>query len=291
VLIEVPKQVPKRSWHPNFEPLSVIGIGCGRAGSISNRTPVHEIKRMLAQALDHGINVIDTANVYGGGDSERIIGEVVKTRPHKAFIVTKIGLEFSEGTKFTALVKPLLRLAVRKSSGLRRALLRERSRMISQNFEPSNLSAALEGSLRRLSSAPIGGLLLHDPPPEVLANDEVIGMLAKAKSDGKIRHFGASVDSPEALEAALKVDGLEILQLSMDLAAKLNSGAAAKRLADSPIAILVRQILRPSGSAVDQNPRLPCQAIPEALAIPNVTSAVIGLSSSKHLEAAIKAIS
>jgi len=215
----------------------------------------------------------------------------VKARPHKAFIVTKIGLEFSGNMKLVALMKPLLRLAVGNSSGLRRALLRKRSRMISHNFEPSNLSAALEGSLRRLSSAPIGGLLLHDPTPAVLANDEVIGLLAKAKSDGKIRHFGASVDSPEAIDAALKVDGLEILQVGMDLAEKLNSEAVVKRLADRPIAIFVRQVLRPNGAAVDQGPRLPCQAIPAALAIPNVTSAVIGLSSRKHLEAAIKAVS
>jgi aryl-alcohol dehydrogenase-like predicted oxidoreductase len=285
----MPAHPVKQRWRAGVGALSELGIGCSRAGSISNPAPISEIKRTLSAALDLGVNVFDTANIYGGGESERMIGGVVKGRKDKVFVVTKIGFKFSESAKLARYMKFVLRPAVRNSSTLQRALLRGRDASLSQDFSPAGLQTALEGSLQRLGMEP-GGLLLHDPSAETLRKDEVIDFLNRAKTQGKVRHFGASVNTLEALAAALEIDGLELLQTDMTLARKIASLPNGEAVSNGSVALLIRQILRPPGMTQEQKTKSPKRAIAEALALPGAASAIIGISTRKHLDSAVDAL-
>ncbi len=279
-----------QKWKPGEGLMSPLGVGCARAGSIRNFTPVSEIRNMLSMALDHGVNVIDTANIYGQGDSERIVGHAIKGRLDDAFIVTKIGFRFGGSSRLVTGLKPLLRIAAKYSGQFDKKLAQTRDTVISQDFSPDQLSLDLEGSLQRLGVEVIDGLLLHSPPISVLEDEAVAERLRSFKISGKIRHFGASVDTIAEARSALKVDGLEILQVDMGTARELSHGPEASTIAKHNIALHVREILKPHGTRPSIGTPDIAEALPNALAIKNVTTAIIGLSSCKHLQAAIDAI-
>ena len=90
-------------------PVSRIGLGCSRIGSFNNPQPLAQSRALVSHALDIGVTVIDTSNIYGQGDSEIQIGLAVQGRRDKAFIVTKTGRGFSPKMRMLRHFKPLLR--------------------------------------------------------------------------------------------------------------------------------------------------------------------------------------
>jgi aryl-alcohol dehydrogenase-like predicted oxidoreductase len=282
--------VSHRTWKAGEKSVSLLGIGCARAGSIRNFTPVSEIRNMLSMALDHGVNVIDTANIYGQGDSERIVGRAIKGRRNDAFLVTKIGFTFGGSSRLVTGLKPLLRVAAKYSNLFDKKLTQTRDNVISQDFSPHQLSLDLEGSLKRLDVEVIDCLMLHSPPKSVLEDGAVAECLRRFKSDGKIKHFGASVETLGEARSALNIEGLELLQIDVDTARKLATGQDSKTIARKNIALHVREVLKPHGAGSAKPVLNVVEALPNALAISNVTSAIVGLSSRKHLQSAIDAI-
>ncbi len=75
--------------------LSRLGLGASRMGSFGNPQPLGDSTRLVRGALDLGVTTIDTANIYGQGDSERAIGRALVGARDRAFIVTKGGRLFS----------------------------------------------------------------------------------------------------------------------------------------------------------------------------------------------------
>ena len=71
--------------------VSVLGIGCGRVGSISNAVSMREIEATLEVAVEAGINLFDTADIYGQGDSERTLSRLLRRHGDSLFVVTKVG--------------------------------------------------------------------------------------------------------------------------------------------------------------------------------------------------------
>jgi aryl-alcohol dehydrogenase-like predicted oxidoreductase len=70
---------------------SVLGIGCSRVGSISNHVPVREIEATLEAAVQAGVNLFDTADIYGQGDSERTLARLLRRHREHMFVITKVG--------------------------------------------------------------------------------------------------------------------------------------------------------------------------------------------------------
>lgn len=242
-------------------------------------------------ALDHGVNVIDTANIYGQGDSERIIGQAVKGRRDEAFIITKIGYNFSGGSRLFSGLKPVLRLAASCSSIVDSRLGRARDEMISQDFSPESLARDLEGSLRRLNVEVVDGILLHDPDTRALQDEATAGFLRDAKRQGRVRHFGVSVGNVEAAVKALEIADLELLQVDIETARGLAAHPAASVIRERGVALFVRQLLRPPSLGPDEESLRIQNALPGALSVSNVTSAIVGLSTREHLQQAIDAVS
>ena len=71
--------------------VSVLGIGCGRVGSINNMVPMREMEATLEAAVEAGVTLFDTADIYGQGDSERTLRTLIARHPGRLFVVTKVG--------------------------------------------------------------------------------------------------------------------------------------------------------------------------------------------------------
>jgi aryl-alcohol dehydrogenase-like predicted oxidoreductase len=125
----------QRSFNDDVR-VSVIGIGCGRVASISNPVPMREIEATLEAAVEAGINLFDTADIYGQGDSERTLSQLLRRHRDRMFVVTKIGGRHGRHAGIIRLAKPLLRMLVRSKPRLQSTIVRARTATVSKNFHP-----------------------------------------------------------------------------------------------------------------------------------------------------------
>lgn len=135
----------------------------------------------IRQALEIGINFFDTADVYGNGHSEEILGECLEG--HDVVIATKVGIARTA----TESVK---------------------------DFSAAHVRQAVEASLRRLRRETIDLYQLHNPPAGIWKSEEIFSLLDQLKAEGKIRQSGVStstVDESIHLIENKKVDCLQIL--------------------------------------------------------------------------------
>lgn len=163
---------------------SEVGLGCwqiggGDWGDVSDK----EAFDILAKAVDCGINFFDTADVYGNGRSETLIGNFLKSSKADIFVATKLG----------------------------------RRQIYPDNYTEDTIRSATEESLRRLQVDAIDLMQLHCLPTEVLRHGEVFDWLRKLKDEGKIKSFGASVESMEEAQICLKQEGLSSLQIIFNI--------------------------------------------------------------------------
>jgi aryl-alcohol dehydrogenase-like predicted oxidoreductase len=147
--------------------VSAIGLGCLSFGGIFGATTEAESLRTLDAAWEAGIDLLDTANIYGKGTSETVIGKWLATRRHRPHIATKAG--FSDD--------PARRIDNR----------------------PEHLRAELEGSLRRLGADHVTLFYAHRHDPQVPAED-LAGTMQRFQKEGKILGYGLSEIAPHTLE-------------------------------------------------------------------------------------------
>ena len=149
--------------------VSVFGLGAMVLGSWGNRDR-DACLRIINRALDAGINLVDTADMYADGENEQIVGEAIKHRRHGVVLATKFHYPI-EG--------------VPNSGGNSRRWI----------------MAAVEDSLRRLDTDYIDLYQVHRPDPETPI-EETIGALDDLVQQGKIRHWGTSTFPAEDLVEA-----------------------------------------------------------------------------------------
>ncbi len=166
--------------------VSTIGFGAWAIGGINwGKTDDEVSKRALNEAIDQGVTLIDTADVYGLGHSEELISEVIKQRGKQNMIIaTKAGNDFYHADDKDD-----------KGYGA-----------IRQNADKKYLMWAAEQSLRRLGVEAIDILQLHSPDAEKLDRDDPWEALQKLKEQGKILHAGWSVQSFKETEQAFLLD-------------------------------------------------------------------------------------
>jgi len=266
--------------------VSPLGLGCSRIGSLGNTTPPQEVRRTVLTAFENGVTVFDTANIYGQGDSERLLGQLFGREP-RAFIVTKAGYQFSLKARIAAKAKPLLKplMAALKPQRITEA----RSTVIGQDFTPHALRASLEGSLKRLKRETVSGFLLHDPPPEAIGSAEVWDTLAALKREGKAERVGASIQTLADLETIADNPICEFIQAPLDVLLDNPDHPAYQRFAARGAAIIVRQVLQPAGGGA-RSPGTPGERVRMALALPAVASVVVGTSRVDHLRELIASV-
>ncbi len=147
--------------------VSAIGLGCLSFGGIFGPTTETDSLRTLDAAWDAGITFLDTANIYGTGVSETVIGHWLRSRKHRPHIATKA------------------------------AFTDDPARRIDNR--PDHLRAELEGSLKRLGVDHVTLFYAHRHDPLISAED-LAGTMQRLQEEGKILGYGLSEIAPHTLE-------------------------------------------------------------------------------------------
>jgi aryl-alcohol dehydrogenase-like predicted oxidoreductase len=165
--------------------VSEIGFGAWAIGGDWGDVPEEDALAALHAAADAGVNFIDTADVYGDGRSEKIIGRFIAERPERIYVATKAGR----------------RLNPHNAGGYNR----------------DNLNRFVERSLKNLKVDCLDLLQLHCPPNEVYYNPGVFQILDDLAERGLITHYGVSVEKVEEAIKATEFPGVQSIQIIFNL--------------------------------------------------------------------------
>jgi aryl-alcohol dehydrogenase-like predicted oxidoreductase len=150
--------------------ISEISLGTWQVGGKWGDDFSHETAdKILSAAVDSGINFIDTADVYGDGESEKAVGRFLKSRSERIYVATKCGRLLNPHT--------------------------------SEAYQPAALRKFVENSLKNMGLETLDLIQLHCPPTEVYYRPEIFELFDRLKDEGKILNLGISV---EKVEEALK---------------------------------------------------------------------------------------
>lgn len=164
--------------------VSTVSFGSWAIGGSWGDVDDQEALAALQRAVELGVNFFDTADVYGDGRSERMLGHLRKQFP-EIWIATKAGR----------------RLDPHVASGY--------------NF--ANLNAFVERSLKNLDVDAIDLLQLHCPPSEVYVNPEVFAALDELVKQGKLRYYGVSVERIDEALKAIEYPNVQTVQIIFNL--------------------------------------------------------------------------
>ena len=195
---------------------SVLGFGCSMIASLATRYSPSEVEASLREAREAGITFFDTADVYGQGDSERLLGKLFRSGGEGMILCTKAGLTVGSMEPVVRVVKPVMNSILRRWRTARVATTQARRRQEQQCFEPDYLSGRIEGSLRRLSVDRIDLFLLHNPPVDLPQREGVFELLTRFKAQGKLRWFGVSCRSLDDAYEWLGQPDVACVQIPVD---------------------------------------------------------------------------
>ena len=179
----------QRQLGKNGPMVSALGLGCmGMSDFYTTGLDEKESLATLERALEIGVTMFDTADVYGPHTNEALLGRFLKGRRDKVFLATKFGI-----------VRDPANPHARGTNG-----------------HPDYVRQSVEGSLKRLGTDVIDLYYQHRPDPTVPVEDTV-GALADLVREGKIRYIGLSEVSVSTLERANKVHPITALQTEYSL--------------------------------------------------------------------------
>ncbi|MEW2492595.1 aldo/keto reductase [Streptomyces nodosus] len=167
--------------------VSAQGLGCMGMSSVYGDADWDESTATIRRAVDLGVTHIDTANAYGQGHNEVLVGRAVAGRRDHVTLATKAGMDFT-----TARGKVVI------------------------NNHPDHIKAAADASLLRLGTDHIDLYYLHRVDPEVPL-EESIGAMADLVTEGKVRHLGLSEVTGEQLRTAHAVHPIAAVQSEYSL--------------------------------------------------------------------------
>jgi aryl-alcohol dehydrogenase-like predicted oxidoreductase len=167
--------------------VSAEGLGCMGMSSVYGPADWDESVATIRRALDLGVTLIDTADAYGIGHNEVLVGRAFVGRRDEVRLATKVGMDFTTG----------------------------RGKVVIRN-DPDYIKAAADASLLRLGTDHIDLYYLHRVNPQVPLSDSV-GALAELVQEGKVRHIGLSEVTGEQLRAAHAIHPIAAVQSEYSL--------------------------------------------------------------------------
>lgn len=250
---------------------SLLGFGCSMIASLATRHSRGEVEATLRAARDAGMTFFDTADVYGQGDSERLLGRVYRDQGVGMILCTKAGLTVGPVEGVVRMVKPVLNALMRRWPSACVATTHARRRQERQCFDPDYLRHRIEGSLRRLGVDRLDLFLLHNPPVHLPQRDEVFELLVRLKADGKLRHFGVSCRSVEDADSWIEQSGVACVQVPLDSRRVESARPTLERAAALGVGVIAREIFSrnapAAGSVADAfRPLVQCSEIGVMLA-------------------------
>lgn len=173
---------PKTRKFPKLnKEVTEIGLGCWQLGGDFGAIEDAVAEAILEKAIEQGIRFYDTADVYGGGRSEEILGRVLGRHGRERFVIaSKVG----------------------RGGGL-----------YPDRYTREGVKAGVEATLGRLGIECLDLIQLHCVPLSVLEEGEIFDWLGELVEEGKVRGYGASVETVEQGMAALRSTELASLQV------------------------------------------------------------------------------
>jgi aryl-alcohol dehydrogenase-like predicted oxidoreductase len=179
--------IGKRRLGPNGPEVSAIGLGCMGMSDFYGAHDEQESITVIHHALDRGVTFLDTADMYGVGRNEQLVGKAIAGRRDEVFLATKFGNVRGPDGEF---------LGVRG--------------------DPDYVRGACEASLQRLSVETIDLYYQHRVDQHVPIEDTV-GEMARLKGEGKIRFLGLSEAAPRTIRAAHATAPITAVQTELSL--------------------------------------------------------------------------
>ncbi len=186
--------------------VSEVGLGTWQFGGDWGEMAPETANKILHTALDKGINFFDTADVYGGGKSESLVGDFLSSKDNQVYVATKLG----------------------------------RLEGYPDDYSLELLRRCTENSLKRLKRDAIDLTQLHCIPRKHLETGEVFDWLRELKKEGKIRQFGASVETIEEALICLKQDDLASLQIIFNIFRQKPAEELMQKAAEKGVALIIR---------------------------------------------------
>ena len=166
--------------------ISEISLGTWQLGSRWGDPFSEEVaEETLQKTFDLGINALDTADVYQGGMSEKAIGKFNQKKDHKMFVITKVGRKLPKQDK--------------------------------DLYTKENLTNFIDDSRKNLQVDALDMVLLHCPPTDLYDDPYVFNLMDDFKKQGKIKHYGVSIEKiEEGLKATPVLKRLKLFSICLD---------------------------------------------------------------------------
>jgi aryl-alcohol dehydrogenase-like predicted oxidoreductase len=164
-------------------PVSVIGLGAWQLGADWGEVSEDDALAVLHAALDSGVTFVDTADVYGDGRSERLVGRVLAERGDGLFVATKMG---------------------------------RREEQLPRNYSRENFRAWNDRSRENLGVDTLDLVQLHCPPTAVYSDDATFEALDELVEEGRVRNYGVSVETVEEALRAIARPNVASVQIILN---------------------------------------------------------------------------
>ncbi|MFZ5896667.1 MAG: aldo/keto reductase [Myxococcota bacterium] len=188
--------------------VSVVSFGAWAIGGSWGKTDDAQSMAALQRALDRGINFFDTADVYGDGHSERLLANLRRETNANFYVASKIG--------------------------------RRSQPHIAAAYSRENLTSYTERCLKNLAVDALDLVQLHCPPTDVYYMPEVFGVLDDLVTQGKLRHYGVSVERVEEGLKALEYPGVASVQIIFNIFRQRPADLFFARARERNVGILAR---------------------------------------------------
>jgi aryl-alcohol dehydrogenase-like predicted oxidoreductase len=185
---------------------SEIGIGCWQIGAAWGFIPEKTAEQILNAAYDSGVNFYDTADIYGDGRSEKLVGKFIKGKSD-IFVATKVG---RSDTTYP------------------------------DKYMEKTVTACIDGSLKRLGVDCLDLIQLHCVPPDILEQGDIFDLMRKLKGEGKIKNWGASVESMDEAIVCMQQDDCTSLQIIFNIFRQKPIGTIFEQCKKKNVALIIR---------------------------------------------------
>ena len=168
----------------------------------------HNADKILHTAIDNGVNFIDTADVYGDGESEKAVGRLIRGRSERIYVATKCG--------------------------------RRLSPHVNESYTTQAMRDFVEDSLRNMGLETLDLIQLHCPPTEVYYRPEIFVEFEKMIAEGKIRKLGVSVEKVEEALKAIEYPHVDTVQIIFNIFRQRPSELFFEQAKKKNIGVIVR---------------------------------------------------
>ena len=189
--------------------ISEVSLGTWQVGGKWGAQFSHQnADEILNTAVDQGINFIDTADVYGDGESEKAVGRLVRSRSERIYVATKCGRKLNPHTN--------------------------------ASYTPKAMRGFVEDSLKNMGLETLDLIQLHCPPSEVYYRPEIFSEFDKLIQEGKIQKLGVSVEKVEEALKAIEYDNVDTVQIIFNIFRQRPAELFFKEALKKDIGIIVR---------------------------------------------------